>query len=907
MKDTLKKSSLALLALAFVNLGYGSGLYAAETTEDEADEEDKIVITGSRIKRSEMEGASPVTVITAEDIEAEGFTTVYEALRSLTEASGTVQGEQFTNSFTPNAMMINLRGLGPGYTLVLLNGRRVADYPMPYNSQSNFFNLAQIPAAAIEKIEVLSGGASAIYGSDAVAGVINITTKTEIEDISVNLRMGTTEEGGGDTVRFQAVGGLTGDDYNWTWAFEYYDVDPVFGNDRDYLDDYTDNPGYEDGDPIVNTRSLLYMNYDFGIGGWAYVDPGASTCDAFVDLEYSFRENRGNYCGRDSVGDQTLRSKRTWVSLYNNFSYDLNEDTQLNASVMFWDSEAKVTGFRLWWGSPGPSGYFLDDNAGTYAYLQRIFQPVETGPQSALFNEQSIDLSVGINGMIGEYDYDVTLSHSLIDFERERTRFKEEAVSAYFMGDALGTSGPYTWYAPNLARFYTPLTPADIADLTGIDDTGAESENTTLTASLSGDLFEMPHGFVQFAAIAEYTDQSYDINLHPRLLNQDGEGWWGLTGTGGGGGRNHSALGAEIRIPLLDTLTTTVAARYDDYEDVGSGSGGVGGASTYNIGFEWRPTDELLIRSLYATSFRAPDMHYVYAEESGFYTTVTDYYGCLIDDDPENNSELDCDIGTQIFATREGNPGLEEEEGKSYSFGIVYEPIEELFLSLDYYKVRLENKITDASLDELLRLEANCRTGQADPTSAGCMNAYDRITRIPDDGSEFANELLQMSTDPINSELAESDGIDARITYSMDTKAGYLTYDLAWSHVLGAYDSESPRDPAKWRDDPWNFNARSKVRFTMNLATDDWNFTLLANRVGSLPNWGETDRIKPTVMFNGYAGYSIDEHSTVSLSIQNLFNTRPPIDETFTSWPYFWRGQYSAIGREVFLTYSYTF
>ena len=207
-----------LTAAILTTLLFSGAAFAQETTDAGAQPQaepqeslDRIVVTGSRIKRAEVEGPAPVTIVTADQIEKEGYATVYDALNSLSQFTGTVQNELNQGGFTPNASFLNLRGLGPGYQLVLINGRRTADYPLPYNSQSNAVNLANIPAAAISRIEVLSGGASAIYGSDAVAGVVNIILKTNYEGDELNLRVGTTTQGGGDSSRLQWVGGKTGD------------------------------------------------------------------------------------------------------------------------------------------------------------------------------------------------------------------------------------------------------------------------------------------------------------------------------------------------------------------------------------------------------------------------------------------------------------------------------------------------------------------------------------------------------------------------------------------------------------------------------------------------------------------------------------------------------------------------
>jgi len=156
-----------------------------------------VVITGSRIPRASLEGPSAVTVITGDDITKQGYKNVFDALTNQSQNSGFVQGADYGNTFTPSANAISLRGLGPNHTLVLLNGRRMADFPIAYEGTVNFTNLANIPSSVVERIEILSGGASAVYGSDAIAGVVNIILKKQANGYDINLKAGTTTRGGG--------------------------------------------------------------------------------------------------------------------------------------------------------------------------------------------------------------------------------------------------------------------------------------------------------------------------------------------------------------------------------------------------------------------------------------------------------------------------------------------------------------------------------------------------------------------------------------------------------------------------------------------------------------------------------------------------------------------------------------
>ena len=169
-----------------------------------------VVVTGSRIPRASLEGPSPVTILTGDEITKQGYKNVYDALSNQVQNSGFTQGEDFGNTFTPSANTISLRGLGPNHTLILLNGRRLADFPVAYEGTVNFTNLANIPSSIVDRIEILNGGASAIYGSDAIAGVINVILKKQTEGFDINVKAGTTTRGGGGscTGRWYGVGRL---------------------------------------------------------------------------------------------------------------------------------------------------------------------------------------------------------------------------------------------------------------------------------------------------------------------------------------------------------------------------------------------------------------------------------------------------------------------------------------------------------------------------------------------------------------------------------------------------------------------------------------------------------------------------------------------------------------------------
>jgi outer membrane receptor protein involved in Fe transport len=276
-----------IACVAASSILFSSQVFAQDEEEvvDEATAQDstdlgKLKVTGSRIKRLDVEGPSPIVVVTRDEIEERGFSTVYEALENLTQNTGTLQTEAFTNQFTPNAQSLSLRNLGGGRTLVLMNGRRVADYPQPYNSQSNFFNFATIPAAAIEQIEVLTGSASAVYGSDAVAGVINIILRDDITAPTLSARYGTTADGGGDSTKVSFVWGKQWDRSSMTIAAEHQAIDPIYGKDRDYLDDV-----------IQASRSALICSRKAYLTSMPIARVAVTTADVIRTVMRPFRTN----------------------------------------------------------------------------------------------------------------------------------------------------------------------------------------------------------------------------------------------------------------------------------------------------------------------------------------------------------------------------------------------------------------------------------------------------------------------------------------------------------------------------------------------------------------------------------------------------------------------------------------
>ena len=888
---------------------------------------DKVVVTGSRIKKVDIEGPAPVTVITAEDIEKQGFSTVYDALNTLTQFTGSVQNELNTNGFTPNASFQNLRGLGPGYQLVLINGRRAADYPLPYNSQSNAVNLANIPAAAIERIEVLSGGASAIYGSDAVAGVVNVIMKSNFEGDQINLRAGTTTMGGGDSGRLQWVGGKIGDRWSLTYAAEYLEREAIYGRQREFMDSYRDDPSI---DP-ANATALPGVRYTIWVDangnpttnpnapgrrlGWPMANNLDATCSRFREFEPVNVAGQA-HCGYFGFpAGQSIRNSDTTYNAYLYGTYELTDTIQAWAQLSYTNSEATVASSSRTFSSTSVLGAnnFYDPNMGVIVgNVYRTIAPSEIGNgggQPSVYKEQSLDVATGLRGTAfdGRFDWDATLSHSRYDADEEFNWLVRSKVSNFFFGPRLGTHAGtgYAIYAMNLNRLTNPLTPADVSAISSSYKNESSSQVTQGSFVFSGDLFEMPAGSLAMAAVLEAASQKYDVSPDARVrLDYTGaDAPMGLTATGGSGSRDRYSAGIEFSIPLLSSLKASLAGRYDKFNDASD----ISGAFTWSSGLEWRPISSLLLRGSYATSFKAPDMHYIYAGESGFYTFAFDEYACRAAGlDPTSTADCGGSLyHPQVFGTRKGDPRLKAEEGKSYTAGFVWDVMDDLSFSVDYYNIQLEGAISDLT-GRLYREEAACRLGtnrDGSPVDQNSARCADFVSRVMRDGN---GDIVEIATYPQNQAQTKTSGVDARLAYKRDTdRMGDFMAELGWTHVLKLEAQEFEGEPFENRRDhmQW-FNFRSRVNWQMGWTKDDWNVNLNGFRWGSLPNWAETGRIAPYIIWNARVEKKITEKATVGVAVNNIFNNLHPEDDTFNTYPYFWRA-FSPIGREVFVHFNY--
>ncbi|MEN1924787.1 TonB-dependent receptor [Luteimonas sp. MJ293] len=956
MTTQLRKSlrlsplSVALASTLFAVSGFATAQDAQEeATAQETQSQsttaqtlDTVTVVGSRIGRAEIEGPAPVTVITRADIDREGFQTVGDMLQSLTQQStANFTGDLAVAGFTPNAQVVNLRGLGPGYTLTLVNGRRPPDYPQPYNRDNNVTNVRAIPSAIVERIEVLTGGASAIYGSDAIAGVVNIVTRQNYDGNQIRVTAGTTADGGGDSMAFEYTGGTTGDRWNLIYAVQYNANEPVFASQRSYLADTRNNPYGIDVNPGLSLVAL-------SLGG--VTAPGnhnglydADACDAFGYTTVT-TPTRGLYCGSyTSSASQSISNKQeTWAG-YLSGTFDLTNSTQLFGTLSLYDSEAQSSSGTEFWGTSGDrftstasgsaTGYYFDSVHGDFFQLQRVFMPFELGGNEAattVYDERMYDITFGATGVFGSrFDWEASANYGKYEYETDRPRLLAKAVHDYFLGDLQGYySNGAPIYALNMDRWNTPITPDIYRSFSTRASNIAETSAATVNFNVSGDLFELPAGAVGFAGVIEGTRQTMELESDWRtdqIREIDEHTIYNLTSSGiTDGTRERYALGVEFRVPILDSLTANLAGRWDKYDDITA----VDDAYTTNFGLEWRPFTSLLLRGTYATSFRAPDMQLVYAQGAASYSGLFDEYACRSGDylgqDGPGRTVTACQeqpgdptsyTGQTLIA---GNPLLKEEEGESWGFGLVWDIIDNMSLSVDYYRIRLDDKAAALTAGYILQNEANCRLGvnrDGDPFEYGmdsdfCQNMTSLVTRTDaPEGTPLDGRIQSLNAAYINRAHQDVSGIDANFRYNFDTdRWGRFLVDLGYTIRLTDKSQQFADDPIVDYRDQWDYDPRSRVRGSLGWNINDWTATLFGTRLGANQNWAETDRLRPYITYNLQVGRQMGPNTKVEATIVNLTDNQFRYDETYTSYPYFYSYQGAdPLGRRFFLSLTHRF
>lgn len=899
MKDTPLWATWTRAAFSIVlALGLASSppVLAQDEEEDPA-ELGRVEVTGSRIKRVDIEGPSPVVIITSEEMEARGFANVSEVLDSLVQNTGGTADQSFTFGFIPATSAPDLRGFGQNASLVLMDGRRLPVYPIPQSGVSNIVDFAAIPTVQIDRIEILTDGASAIYGSDAVAGVINIITRKDYEGVNVNLRTGDTTNGGYGTERVQMFAGSGSGDTRITGSFEYWHNDPIWARDRSYA-----------ASDVANPRG------SYSVGGASFIDfvlpsdfiiqaPGCGTPSdpiggqGIPDQNVPIFTGDDTWCSFNRTEYRQLFAEQQRVSAAMRVDHDITDNVSSYVRVSFtdqetnWQLEPNFYGASVFGSTPNTDNPITPLTAGNWGWVTGANSPtgnlgvfvrrlVEYGPRTTDVQNNAYSGVAGLTGTFGSrniFDWDVGIAHNNTKIGIVRPNI---------------ISSTFNEAVSNGLDLFQPIPDSVVQSTSFLASRKSESSNTTIDGTISGDTgWEIQGRPVAFAAHGDWVTEEFSNNPDPiSLLGDAFDG-----GSAGSGERDYWGLGVELAIPVLDTVNISAAARYNEYSDASI----VGSKTSPKIGVEWRPIDDLLIRGSWGESFRAPDLQRLFGATTNAFTTVND---------PVTGLQV------QSVAIRSGsNPNLVPEEGTNYSVGVVYEPIEDLNLSMDWVSIELENIVTALSAQNILNL---CGANQDGPTCGA-------VTRD-------ANGTLQggfISQQAQNLALQKYEGIDFSARYRIDTeRAGTFIPAITGAWVSSLESQTTTASPVTENIGfatlpEWRFNAELSYEYK------DFDATLYVMYVGEMcgVNGGTTDPdetncgpneftdvdeyIGAYTLTNLNASYEFGDNNRVTLGLNNVFDEDPADDPTNNNWPWFYNnGGYSnPIGREWTIAYNKEF
>jgi outer membrane receptor protein involved in Fe transport len=898
-----------------VAMMFGAGAAAAisapafSAEEASADNVERIEVTGSRIKRADMEGANPVQVITRQELVSSGITNMGDILQEIPSVAGAATNTAINNGGS-GAIRVSLRGLGSPRTLVLLNGRRMVASGTGANSS---VDLSTIPTAIVKRVEVLKDGASAIYGSDAIGGVVNIITRDDFEGFEFNASYDIgTEEWDGETKSMDITIGFSGDKGNAVVNAYYVQQGAQWSGDRDWSKfDYGKDP--ETGELIPGGSSATpwgrFRGFDADADGCTDFTHGAANGPGQSD------PSDHRTAGYDCFGSSDLYNfapanyhltPQERYGLFASGSYELNDSVRVFTELSFnrRSSDIKLAPLPL-----APLAFFgYDAPYSADNYYNQTVGPkngagesqdiadwrrrmVETGGRDSRYRIETVRAMFGIDGefangwgweasyIFGSND-SATAAQGGVNFEKV-----ELAVGPSFMDDTgnvvCGTVDDPIAGCVSLNVFGVPGTDSEVSQemldyITFEAHDLGSNEQQIMSASVFGDAFELPAGTVGFAAGIEHREEK-GADYPDALIAL------GITS----GSSRTSTVGSyevdeaffEANIPLLsgvagaEVLEVDVAVRYSDYNTFGD-------TTNHKIGVRWVPFDGLMVRGTSSTAFRAPSTSDLFAGSSDNSPEVVDpcfqnpTQFCIADGVPAAGF---VPIGDQLSSTRGGNSDLQPEEADIFTAGLVYSPdfLEGLSLTLDYWDIEITSAIS--TLGEQLILNNCAATGEH----------CDKITRFGVDSPLYGNSI-DIDDRTTNVGGVESSGYDFNVRYTTDIEGGTLTFNIDTTYY-DTYDITQAngdvienagyfyRNSGDGNFPEWKTNA--DVRYS----SDDWSAAWSIRYIGevdepfSVASGFRT--IDSQTVHDARFSYFMD-NMTATIGLNNVFDEDPPYADT---------------------------
>ncbi|MGO4221375.1 TonB-dependent receptor [Lysobacter sp. TAF61] len=721
---------------------------AQEKAEKGATTLDRLEVTGSRIKRADIETSQPIFSLSREDISAQGLTSIGDVIQNLT-AGGSSLNSTFNNGGNGETQ-VDLRNLGSQRTLVLVNGKRWVGG----TGLGGAVDLNTIPTAAVERIEILKDGASTIYGSDAIAGVVNVILRQNFEGAEANAYLGQFDKGDGAKQSYDFTIGTAGERYSAMVGFGYVKEDPVLAGDR-YI---SKEPTYTTGNFYGSGTS---PNGRFALCPGGY-DPAAGSCKG-PQTSFTGRPGTFTYDGRGSAPrpyvpgvdaynfapENYLLTPQERRSVFGNASVDVTDDVRFKTTFTYNQRESE----QLLAASPvtlGTTPNIPDLAEHVYISKDSVYNPFgadvsrinrrvnETGGRVFKQDVRTFAIDAAFDGVLraGEktFDWQVGTFYG----ENKANNTTEGLFNLIALGQALGPSfrdasgvaqcgtaaQPIHGCVPlDLLGGVGGITPEMIAfsGFTAHDEFKYTQKN--YYANIGGDLFELQGGALGFSFGVEHREESgYDSP--DALINSGNTTGNARRATSGSYDLDEAYL--ELAVPVLadvpfaKLLDFSVATRYSNYSNFGD-------TLNSKFGFRWKPVDDLLVRGNWSQGFRAPSINELFAGQGDSFPSLTDPCNttsfpvqssvarrtCVAQGVPQGGYVQD---GDQIRTTVGGNTKLKPETSQSTTFGFVYSPgyAEGLDIALDWWQIKIEDAITTIGAEDIIQQCIN--SGGVGPT-----------------------------------------------------------------------------------------------------------------------------------------------------------------------------------------------
>jgi len=899
----LSSSAIAGAALLCVCGGQASAQTASATPSTTVEE---VVVTGSLIRRTGIETPSPVTVLTAESLKNSGITTVADALRSISaDNSGTIP-TAFSNGFAAGSSGVALRGLTVDSTLVLIDGLRTANYPLPDDGVRGFVDLNTIPFSAVQQVEVLKDGASSIYGADAIGGVVNILMKKTYQGVEGDVELGTTQHGGGDDQRLTLTvghGDLDTDRYNFYIDAEYQNDERIMVSQRGFpyntadlssiggLDNQGGQPGLDNGS-IFGSVAPATLTGGNVLNGTPTGAPtqllracgprGVQSVDSSGDV----------YCSQNFLNYTDAQPAETRYGVLGRFTAQLNANTQAWAMFSYYDNRtiedeapsqiqnstpintdtialpATLTG-----GGLNPNDPFAA--LGQAALINYAFGDI---PSKIYLDNHAYRGVFGIKGSDYGWDYQVSVDLNRDSLFTEGTGFIYEPQliadvedGAYnFVNPSTNSAAVRGALAPNLYKTST-------SDLDSFD------------VSATRRLFDLPGGPLAVAVGGQFRYEAVDnpnINTNDEVAAGDGT----IQPAFAFGHRTVGGVFAELDAPVLKELLINISGRYDHYSDVG-------GAFSPKIGIKYTPIKQIALRATFSQGFRAPS--FSESGDSGVigYTPYTPLYAgvpasFITAHSPGGVPDAYISNPYNLNGSTEGNPHIKPEKSDSFTLGFIVEPLRNFSISVDYYNIHKYDVIGGPNQGAIL---AAYYAGQALP--AGVSVVAD--TPDPQAPNALARPIVINETYVnTNSEFTDGIDVDARAKFNLpfDVK---LVSDLNFTDIFSfIYDNDGQSSQYVGTQAPYDLSSgagtpKYRANWSNSFTYGPLNITGTLYYVSGIKETGVDVTGSTTAClyplptscqvadfwdFDLTGRYKINDKVELYAYVANVFDTKPPLD-----------------------------